>query len=299
VDIVLSRSEFTTEEIARKTVTLQSNKDFSVTFETKDLKEGQYKVEVPEIQDYAFLGGSVTIRSVKVIDRSREVVIKSPQTQDMDGSLDITGTIPNNPNAGVQMKVVGPENEIVFGPQYIATSSQGSFSQSIPINKSGTYQVSFTDSRGFIGTYMFTVNDKPAITISPTTEPTMTKALTVTARSSATNPAYFVITGIEGTVNISTSVDVDWVIEYADERGIVQKVNSKGRSEPEVLTVDVSGDTLYLKVYPYLLSESGDVTISVEGAQKIELATGIPTVFAPTSTPTQKSPLLLFSLRSL
>jgi len=292
VVIVLSRSEHTPEEIARKTVTLQSNKEFSVIFDTKDLQKGQYKVEVPSIQGYAFLGGSVTIRIVQVIDRSDEVTIRSQRTQEMDGSLDIAGVIPKNPSAGVQIEVVGPGNEVVFGPQYISTSSDGSFSQNVPITKAGTYEVSFTDSKGFIGAYSFTVNEKEEIAATATTEPTM-KAIAATARSSTESPAYFVITGTRGKVKVSTSEGVDWVIEYADESGTVQKVNSKGRSEPEELTVDIPGDTLYLKVYPYLLSESGEVTIFVEGAQEAGVATEIPPVFAPTATPTQKSPLPL------
>lgn len=292
VEIILSRSEYTTEEIARKIVTIQSNKEFSVIFDTKDLQEGQYKVEVPSIQGYAFLGGSITLRIVQLIDRSGEVTIRSQRTQEMDGSLDIAGVIPKNPSAGVQIEVVGPGNEVVFGPQYIATSSDGSFSQNIPITKAGTYEVSFADSKGFIGAYSFTVNEKEEIAVTATTEPTM-KAITATARSSTDNPAYFVITGTRGKVKVSTSEGIDWVIEYADESGTVQKVNSKGRSEPEELTIDIPGDTLYFKVYPYLLSEIGEVTVFVEGAQRIGVATELPPVFSPTTTPTQKSPLPL------
>jgi len=39
VEIILSRSEYTTEEIARKIVTIQSNKEFSVIFDTRIFKK--------------------------------------------------------------------------------------------------------------------------------------------------------------------------------------------------------------------------------------------------------------------
>ncbi|MDH7510210.1 MAG: hypothetical protein QHH04_04105 [Methanolinea sp.] len=293
VDIVLSRSEYTTEEVARKTVTLQSNKEFSVVFDTKDLQKGQYKVEVPSIQGYAFLGGSVTLRIVQVVDRSDEVIIKSMRTQEMDGTLEIAGITPKNPNSGVQVEVVGPGDEVVFGPQYISTSSDGSFSLNVPITKAGSYEVSITDSKGFIGTYPFTVNERVETVVTPATKPANLAAITATAQASAEKPAYFVITGPKGKVNVSTSTGIDWVIEYADQRGTVQKVNSRGQVEPEEIAVDVSGDALFLKVYPYRLSDKGDVTVFVEGAERIGVATEFPPVFAPTATPTTKSPLPL------
>jgi hypothetical protein len=291
VDIVLSRSEYTTEEIARKTVTLQSNKEFSVVFDTKDLQKGQYKVEVPSIQGYAFLGGSVTLRIIQVVDRSDEVTITSMQTQELDGTLEIAGVIPKNPNSGVQVEVIGPGNEVVFGPQYISTSSGGSFSLNVPITKPGIYELSITDSKGFIGTYQFTVKEKVETAVTVTPIPTTITAITATAYSSAEKPAYFVITGPKGKVKVSTSAGTDWVIEYADQSGIIQKSNSRGQVEPEEIAVNVSGDSLFLKVYPYRLSDRGDVTIFVEGAERIGVATEIPPVFAPTAAPTTKSPL--------
>ncbi|HNS83726.1 MAG TPA: hypothetical protein PKL26_08260, partial [Methanolinea sp.] len=94
VDVILSRSEYTTEEIARETVTLQGPKEFNVVFDTQELSKGQYKVEVPGVQGYAFLGDSTTIRVVQIIDRTDELTIKSPRTQEMDGSLELRGIIP-------------------------------------------------------------------------------------------------------------------------------------------------------------------------------------------------------------
>ncbi|MDI9633044.1 MAG: hypothetical protein QFX32_03195 [Methanolinea sp.] len=308
VDIVLSRSEYTTEEIERKTVTIQSDKEFSVVFDTKDLRKGQYKVEVPSIQGYAFLGGSVTLRVVQVIDRSDEVTIRSPRTQELDGPLVIAGTIQKNRGTGVQMEVIGPGNEVVFGPLYIPTSSDGSFSQSVQVREPGTYEVSFTDNKGYIGTYTFNVTRKAEAPATPATPAPTELPLSATAAASGENPAYFTVTGIKGRVKVATSPGIDWVVEYAGEGGAVQKVNSRGQLEPEEVTVESPGNVVYLKVYPYLLSDRGEVTVFVEGAEKIGVAREIPPVFAPTKTPTQKSPfplaalltaLLLFPLRKV
>lgn len=291
VDVVLTRSEYTSEEIARQTVTLQGTKEFTVVFDTMDLAKGQYKVEVPGIAGYTFLGDSTTIRVVQIIDRTDEVTIKSPRTQEMDGSLELRGVIPAQKNSGVQIQVIGPGNEVVFGPEYISTTSDGSFSREIQIDGPGTYEVSFTDSRGYIGTYEFQVTAPPEPTIIPvTTEPTA-MSITATAQSSSDHPAYFVITGATGKVKISTSPGIDWVIEYPDAYGVIQKVNNKGQIDAEEVTIPAGGATIYLKVYPYRFSDKGEVTIFTEGAERIGIASEVPPAFAATASPTQKSPL--------
>ncbi|MCQ8893923.1 MAG: hypothetical protein NQU46_04755 [Methanolinea sp.] len=294
VDIVLSRSEYTTEEITRKTVTLQGPREFSVIFDTKDLSKGQYKVEVPSVQGYAFLGNSVTLRVVRIVDRTDEVTIKSPRTQEMDGTLDVSGIIPGNRNAGVQVQVIGPENDVVFGPEYISTGYDGSFSREIAITVPGIYEVSFTDSKGYIGTFSFTVTEKPEATAVTTTPPPLaqSRAITATALSTPDKPAFFVITGISGEVKVTTSPGVDWVIEYADRTGAIRKQNQMGQMDPEEVTISNPGDTVYLKVYPYRFSDKGEVTIFVEGAEKAGVASEVPPVFAATVPPTQKSPLV-------
>lgn len=290
VDIVLSRAEYTTEEIARQTVTLQGTKEFTVIFDTKDLAKGQYKVEVPGISGYTFLGDSTTIKIVQIIDRSDEVIIKSPRTQEMDGSLELRGVIPTQKAAGVQIQVVGPKNEVVFGPEYIITLMDGSFTREITIAGPGTYEVSFTDSRGFIGTYPFNVT-APFVPVTPTpTADTSMMAITATAQSSTDHPAFFVVTGATGDVKISTSSGIDWILEYPDSRGAIQKINSKGQQDPEEVNITANGATIYLKVYPYRFSDRGEVTIFAEGAGKVGVASEIPPVFAATTSPTPKSP---------
>ncbi|MBP7120540.1 MAG: hypothetical protein KBA49_04840 [Methanolinea sp.] len=293
VDIVLSRAEYTTEELARQTVTLQGTKEFSVIFDTKDLPKGQYKVEVPGISGYTFLGDSTTIKIVQIVDRSDEVMVKSPRTQEMDGTLEVKGIIPTQKSAGVQIQVIGPKNEVVFGPEYIVTLSDGSFMRDVKIDGPGTYEVSFTDSRGFIGTYPFNVT-APFVPVTPTPTPdTAGVAITATAPSTADHPAYFVVTAPPGEVNITTSAGIDWIIEYPDSRGTIQKINNKGQQDSEEVTILAQGETIYLKVYPYRFSDRGDVTIFAEGAEKVGVASEMPPAFVTTTSPTQKSPIPL------
>lgn len=293
VDIVLSRAEYTTEEIGRQTITLQGTKEFSVLFDTKDLAKGQYKVEVPGISGYTFLGDSTTIRIVQIVDRSDEVTIKSPRTQEMDGVLEVKGIIPTQKSAGVQIQVIGPKNKVVFGPEYIVTLSDGSFMRDVAVEGPGTYEVSFTDSRGFIGTYPFNVTAPFVPVTSTPTQDSTSIAITATALSTSDHPAYFVVTGTSGEVNVSTSAGIDWIIEYPDSRGVIQKVNSKGQQESEEVTIRAEGESIYLKVYPYRFSDQGEVTVFAEGAEKVGVASEIPPAFVTTTSPTPKSPFPL------
>jgi hypothetical protein len=291
VDIVLYRSDYTTEEIARHTVTIQGDKEFNVVFDTKGLQKGQYKVEVPEIGSYSYLGGSTTLRVVELIDRTDEIIIKSDLTQVFDGSLEIEGSIKDLINSGVQIEVVSLDNKVISGPEYVTTSMEGSFSQKVAITEPGIYEVSFTDSKGYIGTKTFTVKEKPA-TLIPTTIPTTAPpSLAATAVASVEKPAYFAVGTGAGQVRIYTSPGIDWIIEYGDERGVMQKVNDKGKIEGEETTIQGTGDIIYVKVYPYRMTDKGEVTLSAEGAESVEVSTTVPDVFAGTPTPSPTTPL--------
>ncbi len=291
VDIVLYRSDYTTEEIARHTVTIQGDKEFNVVFDTKGLQKGQYKVEVPEIGSYSYLGGSTTLRVVELIDRTDEIIITSDLTQVFDGSLDVQGSVKGLVNSGVQIEVVSLDNKVIFGPEYVTTSMEGKFSQKVAITEPGIYEVSFTDSKGYIGTKTFTVKEKPA-TLIPTTVPTTAPpSLEAAAVASVEKPAYFAVSTGTGPVRVFTSPGIDWVIEYGDERGVMEKINDKGKIEGEEVTIQGTGDVIYVKVYPYRMADKGEVTLSAEGALSIEATSSVPDVFAGTPTPTPTTPL--------
>ncbi len=296
VDIVLYRSEYTSEELSRQTVTIQADKVFTVIFDTKNLAGGQYKVEVPVATGtgISYLGNSVTMRVVQITDRTNEIVIKSPIEQENTGTLSVRGVITGLGNSGVQISVIDAEGRTVFGPQYIRTNDDGSFSQNVPVTKEGTYEVSFTDTKGYIGLATFTVYERTVATPTPTPTQTFAPALTASTTASYDDPAYFLVTTGTGPVKISTSPGVDWVIEYPDPAGVVQKVNLMGQLEGETVTLQGIGDTVPIKVYPYRMSDQGIVTLSAEGATAVVVATEVPSTFEPTASPTATSPVPIF-----
>lgn len=293
LEILFSNTEFRTNEPIRKTVVIQGydNKSFSVTFDTWDLKRGIYKVEIPPTGGYSFLGNSVTLRVVEIIDRSDEIEIVSPLTQYINGPggniLKISGIGHTQKDNGVQLEVTGPGGA-VFGPNFISTGIDGSFTKELSVHENGTYVVNFSDAKGYIGTVNFTmVEDIPAtateVPVPVTTAPTPVLA---NAESSRDRPAYFAITTGTGPVRIFTSKGIDWVIEYPDGNGTLQKINDMGQMSEETVTVPGNGGVMFVMVYPYKYSDKDTVTLYAENAGKIEATTNVPAIFN-TSTLTQ------------
>src|SRR5512133_2679085 len=120
VDVVLYYQLTTTTEIKRQVVAVKPDKTFKVVLDTTGLKTGTYKVEVP----VNGMGDSVTMRLVRIVDRSEEIRMDSPLRQPFTGILAIAGTIQGDVNAGVQVEVIGPDNSVVFGPQFVNTDHQ-------------------------------------------------------------------------------------------------------------------------------------------------------------------------------
>jgi hypothetical protein len=296
VEVVLSRSEYTSTEVARKSVTIQSSRDFALVFDTKGLVKGIYKLEVLPVPGIKFLGDSVTLRSVQLIDRSDEITIKSPIKQEYNGQLRIEGAIRGLKNAGVQIKVTDDTGKIIFGPEFIATNTDGVFSKQVPIQKSGAYDVEFSDDEGFIGVKTFTVDEIPTVTTPvPTTIPTIAPSLSASAEVSRDKPAYFKVTTKGGPVRVFTSTGIDLVIEYPDAQGVVQKVNTMGSMGAEEATIPGTRDVVYVMVYPYKFADNGTVTLHVENAASVDVSPSVPGVFTgttvATATSTTKSPL--------
>ena len=297
VEVILSKSGYTLEEIAREMVTLQDNQEFSLVFDTIDLSRGIYKVEIPPISGYRYLGNSVTLRVIEIIDRSDELRFTASLLQEMDGTLDVSGSIFGLKSSGVQVKVIGPGQDIVFGPDYISTKNDGSFQADIPITDIGRYNVSFTDPKGYIGRVSITVIGIPETTVVPTTVPTTLPVMSATGHASRDKPAVFTVQTGSEKVRISTSSGIDWVMEYADSAGAVQKVNVRGENEGEEILIDGSGDILEVTVYPYKYSASGDVTLFVQGASSVSAAVDQPSgTTGIGSTLAKSAPLPLFAV---
>ena len=189
-DLVMYRSQYTATEISRQSVTIQAdhNTQYRV-FNTEGLPGGMYKIEIQLKStggEESLRSDSVTYKLVNILDRSGEITITSPLTQTLEEALRIEGTVEKLSNEGVQIEVRGPEGRI-FGPQYIGTKTDikndaGIFTYHVEVPGPGTYEVSFSDPKGFIGIKSFDVAAPPTPepTTVPTTVPTTTRPPTTT-----------------------------------------------------------------------------------------------------------------------
>ena len=187
-DLVLYRSQYTSTELSRQPVTIQEDKNTQYRlFETQGLPGGLYKIEMQLKStggEESLRSDSVTFKLVNLLDRSGEITITAPQTQTLEEALRIEGTVDKLSNEGVQIEVRGPEGRI-FGPQYIGTKTDvrndaGIFTYKVPVTSPGTYEVSFSDPKGFIGIKKLVVAEPPTPepTAVPTTVPTTIRPVT-------------------------------------------------------------------------------------------------------------------------
>jgi hypothetical protein len=300
IDVVLYYQLTTTTEIKRKIVYVQSDRTFRAVFDTTGLKTGMYKVEVPTNG----AGESVNMRVVYLFDRSDDIDLSSSAIQNFNGKITIAGTIKGDENSGVQIEVIGPSDDVVFGPRFINTDYQGNFAIDVPITEPGDYEVSFTDARGYVGKRIITVTSQQYQTLGASPTSTTVSIVSAHAKSSRENPVYFAIKTGNGKVNIHTSSSIDWVMEYVDDKGTINIVNDEGEQYPEKVQVQGRGKTMYVKVYPKKTSVNSEVFLYAENAVSIVVSPTVPVPFAasvsqaPTDTPTSP-PLLLLGVVSL
>lgn len=292
IDVVLYYQLTTTTEIKRKIVYVQSDRTFRAVFDTTGLKTGMYKVEVPTNG----AGDSVNMRVIYLFDRSDDLQLSSSTTQNFKGKLNIAGSIKGDENSGVQIEVIGPDDDVVFGPRYINTDYQGNFAVDVPIPEPGDYEVSFTDARGYVGKRIVTATSQQFETLGPSPPPTTVSIVSAHAKSSRDNPVYFAIKTGNGKVNLHTSSSIDWVMEYVDDKGTIKIVNEEGEQYPEKVQVLGKGKTMYIKVYPMKYSVNSEVFMYAENAVSVVVSPTVPAPFAAsipqTPTDTPKSPLL-------
>lgn len=188
-NLVLYQSGYTTTQIRKQPVTIQSDQRTQyVIVDTTGLPGGTYKAEMQYTgADEARLrSDSTTMQLIKVIDRSDEIEITSPVTQDLKDALRIEGELKNGGSSGIQIEVNGPDGRI-YGPQWIQTKNNikngaGIFTQKVAVTSGGDYTVEFSDSKGYVGSKSFTV---VAPTIA-TTVPTTTQPVVKTTRTTVT-----------------------------------------------------------------------------------------------------------------
>jgi hypothetical protein len=292
IDVVLYFQLTTTTEIKRQIVYVNSDRTFKTVFDTTDLKPGMYKIEVPANGN----SDSVTMRLIQLYDRSDEILLESSTSQPFSGKLSLTGTIKGDENSGIQVEVRDQDEHVIFGPQYVNTNYLGYFSTDIPITSPGEYAVSFTDSKGFIGTLTITSVGTltPVVTLAGTTQPkTVVSAHTKASRD---NPVYFIVKTNSMPVTLYTSSSVDWVMEYFDNNGVLHVQNDQGAASPEKVTIPGAGKTIYVKIYPYRYSDNSEVFLYAENANSVSVSSTVPAPFAAsapqTPTGTQSAPLL-------
>ncbi len=297
VEIIFSKAEYTTDELATRSVTIQGEGvPFNLSFDTSGFPRGTYKVEVQPIGGFSYLGDSVTLRVVELIDRSDEIDVRTKMKQYFDGTLDIDGILDENHKEGAEITVMGPDGDtIVFGPQYIPTSNDGYFSTKVTIPGTGLYRVGIADSKGYIGTVQFTVLSGDSGPGTPTVTSTMTPSaegnrLSASAPASREKPAYFAVKlNNGGETSVSTSAGIDWVIEYIDSSGTRKKMNENGAAYPEEIVVPGTGSVLYVMVTPYKYSDQGTVSLTASNAELVETSSSAASLFASAATATSKA----------
>ena len=294
IDVVLYYQLTTSTEIQRKIVYVQSDMTFKTVFDTTGFKKGTYKIEVPANG----LGDSATsMRLVQLVDREDDIYLSSPVNQSFNGKIYIAGTIKGDENSGVQIEVMDTDGLVVFGPQYVNTNNAGSFAADIPISQPGDYDVSFTDSRGFIGTRTLSAVGQPAPPIaSIATQTTAFPVISAHAKASLDNPAYFIVKTGTGPVTLYTSTSLDWVIEYIDENGVLHTTNNQGSQNAEKIEFPGKGKTVFVKIYPTKDAVSSDVFLYGEDVSSVIVSPTVPDPFlsreSRSETPTQSSPIL-------
>jgi hypothetical protein len=173
-NLVFYQSMYTATPLDSLPVTIQENHATQYKlFDTRGLKGGQYKVEIQGIDESRLSSDSFSSRLVKLIDRSDEITLTSPTTQNLADALQIAGSIAKKGNEGVEIEVRGQNVGTVYYPQYIPTtndirSGAGVFNRKVTVTRPDDYDVYFRDSNGLIGIETFTVI-APAPTQVPTT----------------------------------------------------------------------------------------------------------------------------------
>jgi len=290
-DLIFYQLQYTKKEVNRTVIVVQDGGTFRASFPTDGLQEGSYVLELvdPYTSGNEVFGSQAKkFHYVTLVDRSDEITITSPRIQPYSGWLYLKGTLSMTGNNGTEIRVM-TGSQVILGPEYIATKD-GEFSDTVPITETGTYAVTFSDARGYIGREDFVVTESS--TTAPVTTPVKPDVV-VAASSSRTQPAYIAVDSAGGTLRVRTSSGIDWILEYVDENGNRYTVNEKGTVGGESVSLETRGGTVYLKVYPATYTDQGTVTVTAENADAVSVCTNCASYFAETTspTPTEKSPL--------
>lgn len=251
--------------ITRKMV-VQAGGGFSTEFDTTGLREGDYRFEI-QAPDYYKVTQPRNWFLYHLTDRSLLLTMISPVQQEYDGWLSVNGKVEGLGDMGIELTVYGPSGTY-FGPQWISTDQIGRFYKEISIDRAGMYSARIADRRGLIGTVQIQViREGIATPAIPTSTPPPT-IISASALASRENPAFFVMQTQAGPATLSTSLGVDWVIEYIDESGNKHIINEYGSDQAESFMIEGRGGTVRIRAYP---DGDGTGTVHLYGQNIVSL----------------------------
>ncbi|HVP96048.1 hypothetical protein [Methanoregula sp.] len=183
------QKQYTSTLISSQAMTIQPNQLTQYAlFDTTGLKGGTYDVEIAWNGVVAMGSDSMTAQIIQLTDRSGDLTLTSPTTQNLADALVIAGSLKSGGNNGIQIQVDGASAGRVFGPQFIPTTNNvqngaGVFSQTVAVTQPDDYTVKFADSNGAITSVVFHVT-------APTTAPTIATITTIVPTSSTPKVTY-------------------------------------------------------------------------------------------------------------
>jgi hypothetical protein len=274
---------------------VQSGGYFSTSVETAGFREGTYRFEIRQNRDYP-LSSSRNWFIVNLIDRSLLLTMTSPVRQIYNGDLEINGVVQDLSTGGVELTVYGSSGNY-FGPEWISTDLNGRFYRIVSIDQPGTYSVRIADRAGLIDLVQIEVFKEVASqTVTPVSTPSSSKIVSASATASRENPAYFALRTLSGPATLSTSLGIDWIIEYIDESNQLHVVNDYGADKAETLSIDGSGGTVIIRAYPAGATE-GTVHLYGQNVATLTVSSTASDRFGelrtPAATEAEESPVIL------
>lgn len=289
IRIVLAKSGGS--DVESKSVVIQSDGRFGVTFDTWDLAGGTYRVTVQVPEEYPLSTTKRNWFEVQLVDRTGELTSTSPLAQYSTDEVLVAGKASATGSRGVELtmyKGSATDGPVVYGPTWVGTNENGQFSETLPATGTGNYQVVVKDRDGYIGVLTYTLLSATSTSTTTATPTSSGMTLTANAEASHDSPAYFAVTTGTGTATITAFRGVDWTVEYTVNNGAVVKINEKDENADETITITTSDATVYLKVYPTNEGASGTVYLTAKNvlsfAEEPGLADSFGTGAGPNAT---------------
>ena len=248
IHVVLSQISNIPVEVARISIPIEERGDltFNGTFDTSGFEAGRYRIEGIADSRRGFSGDSRILRVLTLEDRTGEVALIGQREQWVSDVLKVTGTIRDFKDSSVLFELK-KDGETVFGPSSVPVA-YGQFDYSIPISVPGTYMLSISDYRGYIGEYQYVLRSEGGETptpqdeivrptVEPTLEPTQTEQDVVITEVPTSVPTEIPIETQQETISteVETPVPTEIPIETQQEVGSMEVVTPAPLEEPTTI----------------------------------------------------------------